>query len=481
MRKKLLLLLAVCVAVLVGAQLPGSSREDGRGAAAAREVRSALDEVGASVSHPDKWVVERERFAYDGTHGYTLLRPEASPKDAHDHPGTPEVRVALAYGLDPEGIDERIRERIAEHPGLELKRGKVPVGEEKLKGKTLGPIPGSTPSTEVYVPVDGQVYQVNVYGEKLDEEGKKLLSSLRFAPNSPSASSAPALPDGEKAKTHYAEGKPGPSKEELEDRTKAAAEAAEKMADKARGGGQFFAMSTPAASAAVPAYAEYPIAEGCWRSDSRVYYQTQHGYGANARLDDDYPYANVPKGFSFIGKPNFWGEYTHGNLGYGRCASTYYTNDKFAVDYPLNRGDYVFSPFSGGTVVFAGSTYSHKDYGIFVVIRNSNGKYVSMSAHLNALAPGIYKGKAVNADTVIGYAGGTTYGSIPTGYPHLHQAFYRYPYLNASGAPYGGRGLQAVYHHYTGVGRGVAPGVYQFAARSADTSATRTKNELVGN
>ena len=480
MRKKLLLLLAVCMAVVVGAQIPGASREEGRDAAAGREVRSALEEVGASVSHPDKWVVERERFAYDGTHGYTLLSPEASPKDAHDHPGTPEVRVALAYGLDPDGIDERIRERIAEHPGLELERGNVPVGEKKLEGKAVGPIPGSTPSTEVYVPVDGQVYQVNVYGEKLDEKGKKLLSSLRFAPNSPSASSAPVLPDGEKAETHYAKGKTGPSKKEMEDRTKAAEAAAEKMAAKARGGGQFYTMSTRAA-AGVPVYGEYQVAEGCFRADSRTYFQIQHGYGANRRIDDDYPYENIPKGYTYIGKPNYWGEYSHGSLGYGRCASTYYVNDKFAVDYPLNRGDYVFSPFSGGTVVFAGSTYSHKDYGIFVVIRNSNGKYVSMSAHLNSIAPGIVRGKAVNAGTVIGYAGGTAYGSIPTGYPHLHQAFYRYPALNASGAPYGGRGLEAVYHHYTGVERGIAPGVVQFVPPPSDTSATRTKGEIIGN
>jgi hypothetical protein len=31
-------------------------------------------------------------------------------------------------------------------------------------------IPGSTPSTEVYVPVNGRVYRINVYGEKLDRK-----------------------------------------------------------------------------------------------------------------------------------------------------------------------------------------------------------------------------------------------------------------------------------------------------------------------
>ena len=158
-------------------------------------------------------------------------------------------------------------------------------------------------------------------------------------------------------------------------------------------------------------------------------------------------------------------------MGYGRCASTYYTNDKYAIDYPLNRGDVVFSPFAKGTVVFAGRNYSHRNYGLFVVIRDPGGRYVSMSAHLNSLAAGIYKGKTVYASTVIGYAGNTGDPSIPVGEVHLHQAFYRYPSLRTDGSPYGGRGLQVIYHRYTGCPRTAARecgpyrpgGVYAFA------------------
>jgi hypothetical protein len=32
----------------------------------------------------------------------------------------------------------------------------------------------------VYVPVNGGVYRINVYGEKLDREKRRLLSSVRF-------------------------------------------------------------------------------------------------------------------------------------------------------------------------------------------------------------------------------------------------------------------------------------------------------------
>ncbi len=42
--------------------------------------------VGASVAHPEEWVVEREPYTLEGTYGYTLWRPESGA--AHDHGGT---------------------------------------------------------------------------------------------------------------------------------------------------------------------------------------------------------------------------------------------------------------------------------------------------------------------------------------------------------------------------------------------------------
>jgi murein DD-endopeptidase MepM/ murein hydrolase activator NlpD len=131
---------------------------------------------------------------------------------------------------------------------------------------------------------------------------------------------------------------------------------------------------------------------------------------------------------------------------------------KFAIDYPLNRGDAVFSPFEGGTVTFAGRNITHKDYGILVSIKAKGGKYVSLSAHLNSLARGIKRGAKVGRHTVIGFAGNTGGGDIPVGRPHLHQAFYRYPSYNGDGSPYGGAGLQVIHLHYF---RG-DDGIYRF-------------------
>ena len=419
MRFGTLVFLTLCLAAVMGVIGSGASVE----AQQARTEKTEDAVVGASVVHPEPWAVEREPYTYDGTYGYTLWRPDTGRP--HDHGGTPAVRVALAYDLKPGQIKARVEERISSYPDLPIKRRQVPVAA-RHKGVAVGPIPGSTPSTEVYVPVNGRVYQINVYGEGLGDAGRALLSSLRFKPPSrpikelglPAANSPEALYAGGEGElvereqaTHEAAGEPTPE------------ETAEFSA--AGGGG------------------ETRLKEGCWRAASRFFVQTQHGRYANNRSGD-----GIPTGYTILGKPNYWNEYSHGRLGYGRCKARVWTNDKYAVDYPLNRGDVVFSPFKRGKVTFAGRNTTHKDYGILVSIRASNGKYVSLSAHLDGLAKGIKRGAKVDANTVIGFAGDTGGGNIPVGRVHLHQAFYRYPALNPDGSPYGGRGLQVVRHNY---------------------------------
>jgi murein DD-endopeptidase MepM/ murein hydrolase activator NlpD len=386
--------------------------------------------VGASISHPVRWSVERERYTYDQTYGFTLWRPGSS--SAHDHAGTPAVRVALAYGLQPGQIEAIVNEKHAAYPDLPMTREEVSVARKGHRGVAVGPIPGSTPSTEIYVPLNGRVYQINVYGETLGADGKELLSTLRFEPPSRPVSSL-GLPDANAPETLYATGDP-----ELAERERAAYEVA------TEGEATFEATALGT---------ETRIAEGCWRADPDFFFQTQHGSRANANPDD-----NIATGWTIVGRPNYWDEYTHGRLGYGRCDRLRYTNDKFAVDYPLDVGDAVFSPFRSGTITFAGRNVTHKDYGILVSVRASNGKYVNLSGHLSGLARGIKRGAKVDRHTVIGFAGNTGGGTIAVGQPHLHQAYYRYPSYNPDGSPYGGAGLQVIRHHYF---RGDG-GVYRF-------------------
>ena len=392
--------------------------------------RTQDEVVGASISHPAKWFVERERYTYGQTYGFTLWRPDSGAP--HDHGGTPAVRVALAYGLRPGQIRATVLEKLRAYPDLPMTREQVSVAEKGHRGVAVGPIPGSTPSTEVYVPVNGRVYQINVYGKTSGSDAKELLSTLRFEPPSRPVSSL-GLPVANSVKTLYRAGDP-----ELAERERTIHEATTE-------GEATFAASSLGE--------ETPIEEGCWQADPDFFFQTQYGSTANANPED-----SVPTGWTIVGRPNYWDEYTHGRLEYGRCDRRHYTNDKFAVDYLLDPGDAIFSPFRRGTVTFAGRNITHKDYGIFVSIKAANGKYVNVSGHLSRVAPGIRRGAVVDRNTVIGFAGRTGGGDIPVGPVHLHQAYYRYPTYTSDGAPYGGAGLKVVDHHYY---RG-DNGVYRF-------------------
>jgi len=393
--------------------------------------RTEGEVVGASVSHPAKWFVERERYTYDQTYGYTLWRPDSGAP--HDHGGTPAVRVALAYGLRPGQIKATVLEKLRAYRDLPITRKEVSVAEKGHRGVAIGPIPGSTPSTEVYVPLNDRVYQINVYGKTLDAGDKKLLSTLRFELPSRPVSSL-GLPVANSAKSLYGAGDPK------------RAERGRTVHEAATEGKATFAASSLGE--------ETLIDEGCWQADPDFFFQTQYGSTANADPKD-----NIPTGWSIVGSPNYWDEYTHGSLDkYGRCNRRHFTNDKFAVDYPLNRGDPIYSPFGSGTVTFAGRNITHKDYGLFVSIEAANGSYVNLSGHLSGLAPGIKRGAVVDRHTVIGFAGKTGGDKFPVGPVHLHQAYYRKPTYTPDGSPYGGAGLKVADHRYY---RG-DNGVYRF-------------------
>lgn len=425
---------------VVGLMGPNAvAQQDPEAALDPSEQRTSGNVVGASISHPEEWFVEREQNTYDETFGFVLWKPE--PGALKDHGGIPAIRVARADDIAPDQIEQTAREKISAYPDLPVKREEVPVGKNGLEGIAVGPIPGAIPSTEVYVPVNDRVYQVNVYGEKLDEKSRELLSDIKFYQPSRSVESL-----------GFEEASRDPQTPEQEARLEEALEDPLPEAN-AEDEPTFSAQGTSG---------DRKISEGCWKADRRFFIQTQHDSYANSRRGD-----GIRKGWTVAGRPNYWGQYTHGNLGYGRCNKSSYTNDKFAVDYPLNKGDRVFSPFKRGTVVFAGRNYSHRHYGKMVVIRGNNGKYVSLSAHLSYIPDRIKPGKIVDKNTVIGLAGNSGDPSIPVGEVHLHQVFYRYPSYNPDGSPYGGAGLKVDRPRYSGTaakrkGFSVKSGKYRF-------------------
>ena len=409
--------------------------------------------IGASIAHPASWIVERERYTSGGTYGFTLWRPGGS----QDHGGAPAVRVALSEKLRPSDIDDDVGQTLAyyENQGLDVARETLSVGAKGNRGVAFGPIPGSTPAMRVYVPVDGRVYRMDVFSEAPGEEGldaddRRLLRTLRFErPSEPIASLG--LPRANAPEALYpAEGE----QPTVPDR-----------------GWPSSSVESGSVEYSASATGEKRLVGGCWQADPAFWVQVQHGPSANSNTGD-----SIPTGWTRIGVPNFWGQYTHGDLGYGRCDEPYYANDKFAVDYPMDKWDPVWSPFDCGRVTFAGRNETHIDYGILVSIEACNGKYVSLTAHFSALRTGLSKGDRVDRDTVLGYAGKTGGPRIPVGQVHFHQAFYRYPQQNPDGSPYGGQGLKIIRHHYVGTAArradiGVRSHVYEYGRVRPDYDA----------
>ena len=447
MRNKIL---SFAVLTVVSVMMAAGAGAEARESSSATQ-KTGGEAVGAEIVHPEEWNVEREPYTYDDTYGYTLWYPDTEA--AHDHGGQPALRVALAYELEPEDIEAEAEEILDDYPGLPLERETVDVAR-KHEGVAVGAIPGGTPYTAVYVPVNGRVYKINVYaddpeGRGLDAVGKRLLADVRFEPPSRSVGSLD-LPGANSPEALRAPDKPGLI--ENEEATRQAATGEDEVA------------RTSTTSAGDE---EQRILEGCYLADPQFWVQTQHGKYANKDRWD-----GRRAGWTRIGLHNYWGEYTHGDLGYGRCQSNNYTNDKFAVDYFLREGDVIFSPFRGGTVRFAGRNQSHKNYGIFVVIEHGNDKYVSISAHMSSL--NVSKGAKVNEDKIIGFAGDSGDPSIPVGKPHLHQAFYRNPSFLNDGSPYGGRGLKVERHHYVGTAVGDSNGgVYKFGRKRKSDNTCR--------
>ncbi len=386
------------------------------------------------------------------------------------------ARVALAYGLEPDQIESKVKDRLDAdaYSNLPMTREEVSVGEGNLQGVAVGPVPGSTPSTEVYVAVDDErVYQINVYGRTLDAEGRELLSSLKFDPPSQPAESLGLLDATapEAFTTHdeqHMEQEPVVLSRLVE---------LERMVEREQeavvAGRSARSVEEALERAGVAHTPEIKFEGACFRADSSFFVQTQHGRFANQRWGPEWT------GWTIIGQPNYWGQFSHGALGFGRCDEPDFTNDMFGIDYPLDIGDVLFSPFKSGTVTFAGRNVTHADYGIFVTIEDDNGMYVSLSGHLSSLEDGIFAGARVTDETIIGRAGDTGGGVIPVGEPHLHQAFYRFPSFHADGAPFGGTGLQVMFHHFVGTAAGRGPGVYPLGWESSPT--TWAKGDAISN
>jgi hypothetical protein len=364
--------------------------------------------------------------------------------------------------MKPGQIRREVKKTLDAYSGeIKVFSKKVKVGKKGLKGTAVGPIPGETPYIEVYAPNGGQVFRIDLYGTRINAEAKELLKGIRFDEPQRYIASLD-LPTVNSREALYPRGGP---EDDLIERPKADATNEEPAT---------YTTQSTYTSSSVPRCREKRIYEGCWLANSRFWLQTQHDSKANSARGD-----GLPTGFSIVGRPNYWSQYTHGELeGYGRCKSDYYTNDKFAVDYPYNRGDRIYSPFKGGKVVFAGQVRSHRGLGIFVVIRAGNGKYVSSLGHLSGLRPRHKEGREGGQEHRNRLRGQQRLGQGSHGRGAQPPGVLPLPEVHA-GAPYGGRGFQTLYYHYAGTAARDGGGIRKLSWSS--TSYQKAEGDRISN
>jgi hypothetical protein len=386
------------------------------------EARTHEDPVtGVRLSYPSAWTVTPDEYLFE-TYGFVLRGEDEDPSDAHGP--LPIARIALDYGATPGDLEARIRAKREEYPDVPMRRWRVSVGGRPAVA--LGPVPGGQVSTNVYFADGGEVYRINYFAEAIDERGQALLDAIEIVPPTRAVESLnlPKVELLDRSVVRDFDRLVGRAEKSLE---------AEERAD-----------HCDEESSAAEASAEMRIAEGCWTQPSWFFIQTTHSKDANG------------SGWSQMGTPNFWGDNTHGNWGLGRCVSTYYTNDLYAIDYYLNAGDRLISPFKSGVVKYAGwDPENWWNYGKMVVIADPSGKYWSLSAHMSRI--NVQAGDLVDDDTIIGWAGSTGYAAP---YPHVHQVFYRWP-SSSWGRPYGGQGLKQTALHFVGNGGGTYVNFWQ--------------------
>jgi hypothetical protein len=146
--------------------------------------------------------------------------------------------------------------------------GREPLGAGGHQGVAFGPIPGSTPATRVYVPVDGRVHRIDVFSEAPGEEGldaddRRLLGTLSFERPSASAASL-RLPRANAPEALYPAGGEEPR---LPDRGWRSSSVGDEP-----GSIEYSASST----------GEKRLVGGCWQANPAFWVQVQHGPAANS-------------------------------------------------------------------------------------------------------------------------------------------------------------------------------------------------------
>ena len=377
----------MALALVLSAALVGSA---GAAAPGATFYQNAV--LGVDLVRPATMRVVQDQYLSD-SFGFTLTDHPLNAKDG-DADEALWLRVSWLRHAAPGDLQAAAQKLVDSFPGVAIRRSEMTIAGNRAL--VLANAPGLVPTTYIYLAAGGRLYEIVYPKAALDAQGKAILATLRFHKPQKAIESLGLV--------------------QAEDAFYAAPAGARPVTLKG---------IVPAPAKVVPGPdAVTPQAiGGCVDYPTSKYLQTPFTSAANGN------------GYSQAG-PSYYGEGLHTG-----CNDSTHQNDYYALDMPMRTWDPVLNPGNGGTVIWVGwASGGWSTLGRTVIIDQGNG-YKSLAAHLVGINVSV--GQAVNANSVIGWVGGS--GNWTDGYwgSHLHQGLY----LNANvsgGGTYGGQSAQMV-------------------------------------
>ena len=393
------------------------------------------DAVGVSVTLSADWATRHDPVLFDDSYGFLVVGEDRDPSAKGPHDREPIARIALLYDARPGQIDEIVRAQIKARegiPGLQLKRSEVAVGNG-LRGVAITGMMGEKPYSAVYVAAGGRVYEIGLWTDEpgLDARAHLLLGSLRFT-----APARPVRSLGLKSEREALHWEPTG---EIALQNRAAQAERKRLAMKDVNAGLL--RVGPHEIREEPVHVSHSVSASSSAASSAATCHLLAPYGTDFQWQTEWDgtasfYASAGWTRMSGNGGSWWGEGFHVWM----CRADYH-NQYFANDWPLDFGDNVYARYSGYVKYAGWAKGEHYTLGRIVIVRN--GKWSTLSAHLNGIASGISAGVWVDAYwDVVGYAGNSDGGAGYNWDPHLHSRVTYGESYTGGGMPYGGQAVK---------------------------------------
>ena len=391
------------------------------------------DVTGTSITLEHGWSATRDPVLLD-THGYAVYaETSVEGKKLSGHQRDAIARIAIAHKSKVHQLEELVAAKINEYKGLALKRTEIVVGGDR-KAVALTGLPGTRPYSVVFTTHGNHVYEIGLWSDYagIDARGKSVLDNIKFKSVVRSVASL-QLEDAKVA----AQRRP-PRDQEIINSKAEAERAVHVQAARARGElGQ-----TQADEPKVMAPGMNPLMTGStaavspsscgFTAPTSLYWQLQWDASNTFYSGTFYNLRTNPGWSAMSGNyGSWWGTNYHVGLCYTDRSNQYYAND-----WPGQRGANAYAAFSGYVEWAGWGTDGFYTLGNYVVV--ANGYYRNVTAHLNGIAGGVYKGAYIDGyNKVIGWVGSTG-GNWD---PHIHARVSWGESLSYNGQPYGGQSV----------------------------------------